>query len=148
MTIEKSSPYFDLQELVCPHVFKAYGDFAWNFLDDKIIDLINTIRERIGKPIHVNNWNTGGKFDERGFRCIQCDIVRNMIEANQLYVSAHMTGKGIDFDVEGLTAEETRIWLKANQRWWYHYFRLESAVTWVHLDLYNNTDKKIIEFNG
>jgi hypothetical protein len=144
--IEKLSPYFDLQELVCPHVHKAYGTFAWNFLNDNLVELINTIRERIGRPIYVNNWHTGGKFDERGFRCIQCDIVKNMIESKQIYVSAHMTGKGVDFDVEGLVAEETREWLKLHKNWWPYKFRLESNVNWVHLDLYNLTDKKIIEF--
>jgi hypothetical protein len=97
--------------------------------------------------VYVNNWDSGGKFDERGFRCIQCEIVKNMIAAEQIYVSAHMIGKGCDFDVEGLIAEEVRAWLKLHQNWWPYPFRLEADVSWIHLDLYNNTDIKIIEFN-
>jgi len=141
------SPYFNLQEFVCPHVFTKYGIFAWNFLDPRLVELMNVIRAKIGKAIYVNNWADGGNYDERGLRCIQCSIVKKKIEENELYMSGHLLAKANDFEVLGLLAEEVREWLIIHKNWWPYSFRLEGKVSWVHLDLYNNTDNKIILFN-
>jgi len=141
------SPYFNLQELVCPHVFQKYGLFAWNFFDPRLVQLTNVIREKIGKAVYVNNWADGGVYNERGLRCIQCSLVKIKIEANELYMSGHLLGKANDFDVEGLVPQEVREWLIKHKSLWPYNFRLEDKVSWVHLDLYNNTDNKIILFN-
>jgi hypothetical protein len=102
--------FFDLEELACPHTFKKFGKTCWEFFDSRLLVTIDTIRQRIGKPIFVNNWKDGptNYFDERGFRCIQCDLVKKAIADSRLYVSPHMTGQAVDFDVEGLVAEEVR----------------------------------------
>jgi hypothetical protein len=52
-----------------------------------------------------------------------------------LYISAHVLGKAADFDVEGLTAEEVRGWIKSNHLLFPYKVRLESGVSWVHLDI-------------
>jgi hypothetical protein len=142
------SPFFDLHELVCPHIFIKYGDFAWNFIDPRLVILINTIRDRYNTGIIVNNWHNRGEFSQRGLRCQMCDIVKEKIEKNELYMSAHIFGKGVDFDVEGKVAEEVRVWLKSHPNWWPYSFRLEKDVNWIHLDLYNNTENKIVEFSN
>jgi hypothetical protein len=142
-----NSPYFDLEELVCKDVFDKYGAFAWNFFDPRLIELINILREKLNKPIFVNDWKEGGKFDERGLRCPKCDIVKTEIAKGNLYMSAHTLGKAVDFTVQGLLAEETRLWIAANKRILPYGVRLESGVTWVHLDLFNNSDQKVIFFS-
>lgn len=137
------SEHFKLEELVCQHVYQKYGEFAWNFFDPRLLILIDAIREKINKRIFVN---TKGKFTQRGLRCIQCEIVQDKIKKGELYVSAHMLGKAADFDIEGLIASEVRLWLVAHQNWWPYPFRLEKEVSWVHLDLYNNSDQKVYLF--
>lgn len=138
------SPFFDLPELVCEHVYEKYGNFAWNFLDPRLIVTINTIRDRIGKAIFVNDWQIHGNLSQRGLRCPECEIVKGKTE---LYMSAHCLGKGVDFECQGLVAQEVREWLKLHQNWWPYMMRLEKDVSWIHLDLYEN-DKglKIYEF--
>ena len=48
--------YFDIQELVCPHVYDKFGLYAWQFFDPRLLDVLLAIREGIEKPIIVNNW--------------------------------------------------------------------------------------------
>jgi len=113
MTID--SPYFDIQELVCQHVYDKYGLFSWNFFDPRLIITLNTIRDRIGKPIYVNDWQIHGDKSQRGLRCPQCEIVKDYFEKGILYMSGHPLGKAADFEVQGLVAEEMRLWIVAKQ---------------------------------
>lgn len=142
--------YFTLDELVCPHVHNRFGEIAWGFFDSKLLITIDRIRELLNKPIFVNNWKDGPTvfFDERGFRCIQCDLVKKAIIENRLYVSPHMTGQGVDFDVQGLMAEEVRQWILKNKTLLPYPIRLENNVSWVHLDTRDNfTGEKVTLFN-
>ena len=84
------SKFFSVKELVCKHVYDRYGEAAAMFLDDKLIETINTVREKILRaPMTVNNWHLGGSFTQRGLRCNLCDLVREKSERQQLYLSAH-----------------------------------------------------------
>lgn len=68
--------YFDIEELVCKHVFKKHGEYAWEFFDERLLETLLTIREKIGMPIYVNNWQVGGNLTQRGLRCNMCQLVR------------------------------------------------------------------------
>lgn len=140
--------YFDLQELVCPEVFHKYGQVAWTFFDAKLFAVILSLRQRLNKPIYVNNWQINGSHTQSGFRCIQCEIVKQAIAENRLYVSAHMTGQALDFSVEGLIAQEVRDYIIKNKNIWPYPIRLEDKVSWVHLDTRNDgSENKVILFN-
>jgi hypothetical protein len=138
---------FSLDELVCEHVYNRYGATAWEFFDQRLLITLDAIRDRLGKPIYINNWQIHGEFDERGFRCIQCSLVKKAIEENRLYVSPHMTGQGADFDVAGMTAEETRQYIIKNATLWPYPIRLEAGVNWVHLDTRDHNEGKVFLFN-
>ena len=47
------SRYFDIRELVCPHVYDKFGLYAWQFFDPRLLDVLLAIREGIGKPIII-----------------------------------------------------------------------------------------------
>lgn len=126
---------FDLQELVCPDVYQKYGVFAWNFFDPRLLLTLDRIRTKINKRIFVNTWVDGGNLTQRGLRCLLCPIVKG--KYNTMYESAHLLGMGVDFDVEGLLAEEVRLWIAANKNIWPYPIRLERDVDWVHLDLFD-----------
>ena len=140
--------YFDLKELVCKDVYDFYKDTAWQFFDARLLITIDRMREKLGKPMFVNNWDSGGEFDERGFRCLKCSIVQNKIMSNEMYVSPHMTGQGIDFDVQGLVSSEVREYIIKNKNLWPYPLRLENNVSWIHLDTRDTfTGEKVILFN-
>lgn len=126
--------YFSIEELVCPHVLEKYGEKAWMFLDDRLIYNLDTIRERIGKPIFVNI----GDLTQRGLRCTKCEIVKQKVEAGEVYLSAHIMGKAADFNVRDIEAEVMRLWLAKNGHLLPYPIRLESGVSWVHMDIFPN----------
>ena len=133
--------YFSLNELVCKHVYDKFGDFAWTFLDEKVVITLDTIRRLIGKPITVNTWADGSEFSQRGLRCNICSLVKEKTLANQLYMSAHILGMAMDFDVEGMSADEVRVWIAVNKDKLPYNIRLERGTAWVHLDVYDNGTK-------
>ena len=51
--------YFEVQELVCPHVCNKWGhnpNFIWSFFDPHLLETLDFLREKLGKPIFVNSW--------------------------------------------------------------------------------------------
>lgn len=139
------SKYFELKELVCPHVLRTYGQRSWQFIDTRLIYVLDSIRERIGKPIYVNH----GDLTQRGLRCFKCDLVKAKIEAGEMYMSAHILGKAADFDVQGLDAEVVRLWIAKRANWLPYPVRLESGVSWCHLDIFETaTDQKVYIFHA
>ena len=133
----KANNYFSINELVCKHVFNKFGEKAWQFIDTELLHTMLVIRKALNKPITVNNWASGGNFSQRSIRCNLCQIVKDKTNANALYMSSHVNGAGIDFDVKGMTAQEVRNWIIANQVLLPYPIRLEDKVNWVHLDIYD-----------
>ena len=155
--------HFDLQELICPHVYYKFGEMAWQFLDQKQLILMDWIRDQLG-AIFVNNWyyeyldSTFVKyirnsilenkpifafsepsypdtlFSQRGLRCNICGLNYVKTQAGIIYVSPHFLGKADDYDVQGMVAEEVRQWILAHQNDLPYPIRFEKGVTWVHMD--------------
>lgn len=140
--------YFDIRELTCPHVYDKFREYAWNFFDPRLLDTLLVIREKIGKPIYVNNWDMGGNFSQRGFRCNICALVKEKTVLEKLYITAHNQGMGVDFDVKGMSAEEVRKWIVDNKIFLPHPIRLESDVNWVHLDVRTDGMQAVTFFKG
>ncbi len=143
-------PYgFTIAELVCPEVYHRFGERAWMFFDTKLLIVLSQIRERINKQIFVNNWQVHGTYTQRGLRCNLCSIVQSKTDSGVLYMSAHRLGKAVDFDVEGLVAEEVRQWIIKNKTIWAYPLRLEEDVNWVHMDLFDtDNDQKVTMFKS
>lgn len=146
--MSKIQDYFKIEELVCPHVYDKFGLYAWQFFDPRLLDTLLVIREKIAKPIYVNDWDMGGNFTQRGFRCNICPLVKEKTVLEKLYVTAHSQGMGVDFDVKGMSAEEVRKWIKDNQILLPHPIRLEEDVNWLHLDTRSDGFRAITWFKG
>ena len=138
--------YFTLDELVCEDVYNSYGKIAWQFFDFRLLIMLDTIRDRIGKPIYINDWQIHGHYSQRGLRCQRCDIVKAKPKADEMYMSAHCLGKAADFNVQGLLAEEVRLWIVAKANWWPYHIRLEKGVNWIHLDVFDGSEQKVYLF--
>ena len=147
--IEKLKNNFNIKELVCKHCYDKFKDNAWQFLSTELLSVLYTLRYVIfNKPIIINTWHKGGSFTQRGLRCNICSIVDNK---TGVYLSAHILGKAIDFNVEGLTSDEVNKVVVDNADKFEYPIRLEiNTDGWSHIDVYQPycSDAKIIEFNG
>ena len=136
----KIKEYFSIKELVDENVYNRYGEGAWKFFDDKLLECLLIIREHFGNPITINNWAFGSRFSQRGLRHNQSPMVRNK---KSIYLSAHMMGKAFDFNIEGVTPNEVREWIRTHPDRFPCKVRLErnlkgSPINWVHLDVYQD----------
>lgn len=133
---QQVSHFFGIKELVCPHVYEHFGDEAWNFLDERLLNTLYTIRLYLDKPIIVNNWAKGGSYSQRGLRCNVCPLVKEKTSLEKVYVTAHLQGKAIDFHVPGLTSDEVRDFIVGIQRQLPYPIRIERGTQgWVHIDM-------------
>ena len=142
--ITKLKKYFNIKELVCPHVYTKFGETSWMFLSTALLHTLLIVREEIvKKPMIINN---GSNFTQRGLRCNMCSLVKSNTSA---YLSAHVLGEGLDFSCSNISAEEVRKIIAANAGKLPYKIRLESDVTWVHIDCYDNlSNNKISYFKG
>ena len=136
---DKLKEYFKIEELVSKQVLWKYGEErSWLFFDPRLLELLLWVRVTLNKPITVNNWSFGGAFSQRGLRENTCNIVKSKVLNNQTYLSAHVLGMAVDFDVKGMTAQEVRDWLKDKKapKYWLHQGGEES------IESYNNFLKR------
>lgn len=130
--------YFKVWELVPKDLYNKEGEGAIRVFSPEILEVLEWLREKIGRPITVNTWATGGSFQYRGFRPKDCNV--------GALNSAHKKGLAIDFDVKGMTAQEVRDWIHNHKQELPHKIRLESGVNWVHLDTSTNGQIQQIKY--
>jgi len=128
--------HFIVQEFVPPELYKALGARSIFVMDYYIVKMADAIREYFGLPMTINNWKWGGKFKYRGFRPCECKVGAKY--------SLHRTGKAIDFDIAGVSAEEVRQEILNHPRLFPHIAALEKGVSWVHADCRCITDGPIL----
>lgn len=144
------SRYFDIKELVCPHIYDKFREYAWQFFDPRLLDVLLVIRENINSPIIVNNWSSGGDLSQRGYRCNLCSIPKEKTSLEKLYMSAHCQGMAIDFNVNGMSVEDVHKWINDNKILLPHPIRLEEfdGVNRVHIDTRSDGMHAITYFKG
>lgn len=147
--IKELSNYFDIKELVSKQVYEKYSNKSWSFFSLELLETLLVLRRDILQcPMIINNWNNRGEFQQRGLRSNMDPLVK---DKNKLYVSAHCLGQGVDFHTNKYTAKRIRQIIRENQDLLPYNIRLEddkSAPTWVHIDVCNITENKIIEFSA
>ena len=143
------SKYFKIQELVSKKVYDKYGEQAWMFIDTKLIKVLDLLREHFNKPITINNWMWGGTLEQRGLRTNLDELVKDKTEKGTLYISQHILGKAVDFNVKGLSSREVYEEILKNKEKFCLISRIENiknTPNWCHVDV-ANTDKFTI-FNA
>lgn len=149
--------YFDVEEIVSPQLFerfKHHGDYFFlSRFDIRLLKTMVVIREALDLPITINNWKWGGRFDERGFRDTSTPMVQTKSKNDIPWFSGHVVTMAFDFDVEGMTANQVRRWLKDNKSILPCKIRLERKlngdyISWVHLDVIDEPkNPKVYEFD-
>ena len=137
----KISSNFDIREFVPPEMWETFKHESVKFIDERIPDILERIRELSGgKAITVNNWHRGGRFRYRGYRPESCTV-----EARK---SMHWIGQAVDFDIAGFTAEQCRQLIRDNKKELMRMGlrRMETGVPWCHIDLKETGLDYIYEF--
>jgi len=132
--------YFKAHELVSKRIFESRKESdIFAIFDENLLRDMDTIKEICvsnygnGTYIVVNNWISGGEFEQRGYR----DDVS--VGAPK---SPHKTGDGFDFDVYRIVdkksvrvdPEKIRSLIISNRRKLIAVRRIEKGVNWVHVD--------------
>ena len=129
--INELSKYFNVVELVCDHTYKKWRERSWQFLaTDYLHNLLVVRRDILGVPMTCNS----GSAHQRGLRCNCCKMVADKTMSGIPYLSAHVLGKAGDFTVKGMTAEQARQKIIAEQDKLPYPLRLEADVSWLHMD--------------
>ena len=119
--------YFKTNELVPDFVFKARGESARELMDERIILMMNKLRDWCGKPITVNgkgrNWS--------GYRTKECPEY-------SLY-SQHNFGRAIDSICEIKPIEFHKKILTNLEEFKFVRF-IEIDISWLHIDCRDNVD--------
>lgn len=53
----------------------------------------------------INTWHNGGGLSQRGLRCNMCPLVK---DKKSVYISAHILGCAIDFNVKDTEIEDCK----------------------------------------
>jgi uncharacterized protein YcbK (DUF882 family) len=132
--------HFDLREFVTPNAYIALGDKSRWLIDSRLIDIAEALRQQLQRSIVINNWHLGGKYHESGLRDMNTDTGARY--------SQHKYGRAMDMKVEGMEAEEVRIYIRSNFVW-LNALGLttieNNTPTWVHIDLRNTGLKTLNE---
>lgn len=128
--IEELKQFFAVEELVCPHTFKRWGEKSWQFLDTDYLHCLLIIRRDILKAPMV--CNDGESYTQRGLRCNRCQLVKSKA---YVYLSSHLFGKAGDFSAKGIPAKQAREMIVKNADLLPCNIRLEDGVSWLHFDV-------------
>ena len=121
---KKMIPNFKIAELVPPKVLTELGDNAILLFDTRLLLTIQAIRDNIKKPIYINR---NGKFTQRGLRTPESEHFAE--------TRSHALGQGVDFDVEGMSADSVRLHILTNIDKYPYIKGIETGCNWVHVDV-------------
>ena len=136
----KVSKDFSLAEFVPPAIYEHFVDKSIWFIDPKIVQMAQFIRDRFGKPVAINNYLTGGSYQYSAFRDCDCTIGATN--------SQHRHGRAIDFRIQGMSPMEIRADIIKN----FDLYRPSGLTTieggtptWTHIDCrFTNQDTLLI----
>ena len=108
--------YWEREEFRC----RCGGQYCTGFLsepDRTLVELVDDLRAKAGRPAHASS----------GLRCPKWNAAQGGV-AN----SRHLTGKALDFSVEGLSGQQLLALAQADTRTRYAYI-IDGG--WVHVDV-------------
>lgn len=130
--------YFKIHELVPPNVYEERGERAWYLLDNRMLMVIDRLREKFGL-MTINNYEFGGVREWAGLRT-----------SNSPYYSAysqHSFGRAFDIIFKDTSTDRVRNHILANQEEFPEIGGIELGTSWLHIDGRNH-DSKILTFKG
>lgn len=137
---------FILQEFVPKEIYQVWGEKSIQFLDFRIVEFAQLIRDNLGQRIVINNWHTGGQFNESG--------LRSFLTKTGTRMSQHKFGRAVDLKLVDLKNmplfDSGKILRQEVQKNWDVYKHLittteADTTTWAHFDCrYTGSDDLLI----
>jgi len=150
--------YFGVHEFFRPSLVtwaqkkypSSWENKLWSYLEYRNLSNLLYVRIKLNRRITINH----GKLQQRGFRDNLCKMLLGKAARMKFYLSAHVRGAGVDFDVENMIAEDVRNWitnrsndLPFNLRLEWKYNKTNKPITWVHMDSnYEPNHKRVYKF--
>lgn len=127
---------FIIQELVPEHIYEKRGEKAWELIDDRLIETLNTIKKRFpAGTATINNWFWRGNREWSGLRTTESKWFSE--------TSQHAFGRAADIIFSEYLAEEVRQDIINNPDIYPHVKGIETGITWLHIDVRNTIDDKV-----
>jgi hypothetical protein len=130
----KITDNFYLDEFVHPKIYDVFKEKSRLYVSQKLIDLVQLIRENYGEPIYINTWGNGGKRINSGLR----DYKNPLGKLNR---SRHYYGLCADLTTNDIDALQKHI--KENKELYFsHGLRIiedfDYTKTWCHISVENS----------
>ena len=138
---------FYLSEFIDPETYKQYGKNSVWFIDYKVINIAQLLRDRLNKVLYINTWFIKGvknPYQFSGFRPPSCSIGASK--------SQHKFGRAIDIRMSasepGYGSEEIYDEIIAHSEYYQDLGLttiedLSFTPTWVHLDVRQTNMNKL-----
>ena len=126
--------YFVIQELVPPAIYEAYGDKAWQFLDERLLVTLDALRTALG-PMIINTWHSEKMTKAYGSRTESG--LRSFDTRTGAKYSQHKFGRAADIIFTKMQARAVREYILAHKDKFPYITAMEDDVSWVHIDVRN-----------
>lgn len=135
--------YFTVQEFVYPKIYSVFGTRSIEFMDPDILKIADAIRDLLGKPVYINDWQFGGGNTMRGLRPFTASVGSKF--------SMHKYGRAIDFVVQDMPAEHVREaiigQIKKKKEPFIRIQRMEVFTSWTHIDTKKSLERDFTFFD-
>jgi hypothetical protein len=136
-----TSKHFIIQELVPKEIYDYLGaDKSYWLIEPRLWTLIDFFRDYFGVAVTINDWHTGGRFNESGFRLSN--------SKTGAALSQHKFGRAADLKFKGLdNYEEIRQvvidnWPKFKEA---GLTTIEAGTeTWLHVDIRDTSTSELL----
>ena len=127
------SKHFKIHELVPKKMYRKYGDKSWRYVDVRLIETIDILKEHFNLgTMTINNYFWGGNREWSG--------IRTPDSQNYSYGSQHSYANAFDIVFSDYSAEEVRNYIIENKNVFKYVKGMELDVSWVHLDCRNEDE--------
>ena len=137
------SKLFRIQEVVPEHIYNLRGEKAWELIDDRLIQTMDTLKTIFPEgSMTINNWLWGGNRNWSGLRTPD--------SPDYSETSQHSSGRAFDCVFSDYDEATVRKFIIDNPQMFIHVTGIEDfdGMTWVHVDVRNTADGGIRVFKG
>jgi len=132
------SKHFAIHELVPKKMYYKYGEKAWRYIDTRLIESIDKLKERFSEgSMTINNYHWEGDREWSGIRTPDSKWYS--------YGSQHSFANALDVVFSKYTAKEVRDYILLNLEE-FPYLRGLEIATWLHIDVRN--EDNIVVFDA
>lgn len=135
---------FPIKELVDKATFDRLGERAYMLFRPEALRMLQGVREFLGVPCVVNDWDKGGQYSQSGFRPSSSTVGAPY--------SAHRLGCAFDLKPKGMTIAAA--WAKIQGapndprvKLIRRVENIEKTPTWLHIDTYEHDGAGILVVN-